>query len=63
MERSSLWLLITSARPTKADLVKEIQKVIPEVDVKSLMRTNIQNLYLILDMVIDKEKGYQIGGN
>jgi len=36
---------------TKAELVKEIQKVIPEVDAKSLMRTNIQNLNLLLDIL------------
>jgi len=36
---------------TKAELVKEIQKAIPDLDAEYLMRTNIQNLYLILDFL------------
>jgi hypothetical protein len=36
---------------TKAELVKEIQKVIPDIDAKSLMQTNLTNLYLIFDIV------------
>jgi len=36
---------------TKAELVKEIQKAVPDLDAKYLMRTNTQNLYLILDFL------------
>jgi hypothetical protein len=37
---------------TKAELVKEIQKLAPGINIKSLMRNNVRNLYLIFDIVI-----------
>jgi len=37
---------------TKAELVKEIQKVVPEVDLKSLMRANKVVIQMIFDIVI-----------
>ena len=36
---------------TKAELVQEIQKLAPDIDTKSLMRTNLRNLYLTFDIV------------
>ena len=49
-------------RLMKVELVKEIQKVIHGIDAKSLIRTNIQNLYLILVvfMIENQDSDYQI---
>jgi hypothetical protein len=39
------------AQALKAELVREIQKIALEVNDKSLMRANIQNLHLVFGMV------------